>query len=196
MKAERKQQKTPRLQPGRFFWFGGEASLWFVVHVAVVELFRGGFPNADDLDFEIQGFTGQRVVEVQHRGIVFDLGNHCIEHLPLVVAQLQGGADFHGNFGGKLALGDFHEGVGVFLTIALGRRHGHALAFAYGHAINLFLEAGDDVAFPLDELDGAVALGGIHHFTVHGEGVFQAYDIVVADDAFFLFAHNFLLPEL
>ena len=43
------------------------------VHVAVLDLFLAGFAHRGDLDGEVQGLTGQRVVAVDDDGVALDL---------------------------------------------------------------------------------------------------------------------------
>ena len=157
------------------------------VRVPVLDLFVGRVPARLDRHLEVQGLAGQRMIRVHGDRVLGDAGDEERDLPALIVTR----NDLHA----RGEVGVFWEEVAWnFLgfadpgSVSLLGRHGCLDRLAFGHALELLLETGNDVPGTVKVEERAPIAGLIDDFSlVVAQGVRESYDLVCCDFA----AHGF-----
>jgi len=133
------------------------------VHVTVREFFLRRSANFDDLDFEIQMLACEWMIAVHSHRVTLDLRNRN-GAIAIIGMSLKLHADF--KRGGGAESGTWHllnQGI-ILLTVPVGGCDADFQFIARFLALQLALEARDQVAVTLQENECIAAGGTIDHF--------------------------------
>ncbi len=156
------------------------------VYMAMVEFFLGGLSNTHDLHIEVKLCPGKRVIEVERHIIALDAGDHgngvalsgIHLHLHayfklLTVSTL------------KTAQGNKVHQLVIILSIGIGRGHNGLHLVALGLAMQLGLQARDQVADALNVGQWFAALRAVQHFAFYrAQGVMNVHHAVILNRHF------------
>lgn len=151
------------------------------VHVTVRELFFGSVTHVGDLDGEVQGLAGQRVVAVDGDVVAFDLADGDVD-AALVIAALELHARlevFH-----ALERGARHHLDQLFVTRAVALFGGDVDLELVAHraAFERLFQARNDVAFAMDVSQRLATVRAVDDVAlVVGQRVMEGNGVAVGD---------------
>ena len=133
------------------------------------DFLRCRFVHVDDFAGEVQGFARERMVEVHHDHVVFDLEDRAV-HAVAVGVHHRDGVALLNHFGVELAI-DFEDMLRqvedvlfVVLAVSVGRRDAEVELLSRLKTHQFLFEGGNHHPGAVDELQGDFARSLFHQF--------------------------------
>ncbi len=135
--------------------------------MAVGNFFIGRVAQVGHRHVEIELFTRQRMIEIKLDNVATHLNDAGIHRMAFVIPHLEIGPRVKRDGRRKLASGDIDDGIRIYRPIPVFGDDCNIPGLILPHTLDLPLQPTNDLAVPLDELDGTGFLGAVDELPLY-----------------------------